>query len=102
MLCHYANKSCDHKHYDCGDIMFLICHVTSSKHMFKGLCEFMGRSPSLKVTIFSMLDGHWSSASGVIKYLTCQVTLQNHVIEGSWYTTSLPSLAAINIVIVDI
>ena len=22
--------------------MFLICHVTSFKHMFKGLCEFMG------------------------------------------------------------
>ena len=22
--------------------MFLICHVTSRKHIFKGLCEFMG------------------------------------------------------------
>ena len=45
MLCDYADKSCDHKHCDGGD-MFLICHVTSREHMFKGLCEFMGRSPS--------------------------------------------------------
>ena len=30
-----------------------------------------------------MCGGHWSRASRDIKYLTCQVTLQNHVIEGS-------------------
>ena len=42
---HYADKSCDHKHCDEGD-MFLICHVTSHEHMFKGLCEFMGGSSS--------------------------------------------------------
>ena len=27
MLCHYTDKSCDHKHCDGGD-MSLICHVT--------------------------------------------------------------------------
>ena len=30
-----------------------------------------------------MLSGHWSSASGDIKYLTYHVTLQNHVIKES-------------------
>ena len=37
-----SDKSCDHKHCDGGDIQILICHVTSHKHIFKGLCEFMG------------------------------------------------------------
>ena len=48
MLCHYADKSCDHKYCDGGDI--LICHVTSREHMFKGFCEFMG----------TMFGRHWS------------------------------------------
>ena len=42
VLCHYADKSCDQscdKHCDGGDIMFLVCHVTSREHMFKELCE---------------------------------------------------------------
>ena len=30
-----------------------------------------------------MFGGHWSSASGDIKYLIYRVTLQNHVIEVS-------------------
>ena len=28
MLCHYADKSCDHKHF-VGRDMFLICHVST-------------------------------------------------------------------------
>ena len=35
--------------------MFLICHVTSCGHMFKGLREFMGGSPSRRVNILSCL-----------------------------------------------
>ena len=31
---------------------------------------------------FAMFDGHWSGASRD-NYLTCHVSLQNHVIEGS-------------------
>ena len=49
-----------------------------------------------------MFGGHWSSASGDIKYLTCHVTLQNHVIEGSSNFYKWPSLVAIGIVIVEI
>ena len=82
MLRHYADKSYDHKHCDEGD-MFLICHVTSHEHMFKGLCEFMGGSSSRWVTILPCFYGHWSSASEDTKYLACKVTLQNHVIEAS-------------------
>ena len=59
----------------------------------------------------AMFGGHWSSASGDVKYLTCHVTLQNYVIEGSvnfvsgsssWYITTLPSLVATGIVAVQI
>ena len=54
---------------------------------------------------------HWSSASGDIKCLTCHVTLQNHVIEGSsnflsgssfLYMITMPSFVAICIVVVEI
>ena len=37
MVCQHPDKCCDNKHCDSGKIMFLICHVTSSEHIFKGL-----------------------------------------------------------------
>ena len=45
-LCHYADNFCDHKHCDGGDMIFLICHLTTHEQMFKGLCKFMGGNPS--------------------------------------------------------
>ena len=42
MIHHHSDESYDHKHCD----MFLICHMTSGEHMFKGLYEFIGESPS--------------------------------------------------------
>ena len=39
-----TDKSCDHKHCDSRDIIFLTSHVTSREHMFKGLYGFMGKS----------------------------------------------------------
>ena len=54
-VCHHLGKSCEHKHYDSEDIMFLISHMTSRKHMFQGLCEFMGGIPSVRVTTFPNL-----------------------------------------------
>ena len=54
--------------------------------------------------------GYWSSATGDMKYLLCHVTSQNPVIEGSnrfmsgsssWHVTTLPSLVAIGIVVVE-
>ena len=53
-----------------------------------------------------MLSGDWSSASGDMKYLICQVTSQKLVKERSrnfmsrsslWYVTNLPGLLAIYI-----
>ena len=29
-----------------GKLTYVFCHVTSCDHMFKGLCDFMGGSPS--------------------------------------------------------
>ena len=58
---------------------------------------------------FAMFDGHWSGASGD-NYLTCHVSLQNRVIEGSrnfmsgsssWYITILSSLVATDILVVE-
>ena len=69
-----------------------------------------------------IFGGHWSNASGDIKYLICHVTSQNFVIEGSFnfmsgsatipmatklgrmvaYVTTLPSLVAIGIVVAEI
>ena len=45
-VCHHPDKSCDHSE----DIMFSICHVTSRKHMFKWLDEFIGGCPIRWVT----------------------------------------------------
>ena len=87
--------------------MFLICHVTSRDHIFKGLCYFMGgafhgKSPPCHV------GSYWSCASGDIRYLICHVTSKNHMVEGSCnfmsgnfslYVTTLPSLVAIGIMI---
>ena len=38
----------DHGSSASGDIMFLLCHVTSKKfeYIFKGSCDFMSESPS--------------------------------------------------------
>ena len=45
-VCHQLNKSCENRHYDSGDIVFLICQMTSlEEHMFKGLCVFTGGIP---------------------------------------------------------
>ena len=48
-------------------------------HILKGLCEFMTLMVSHHL---AMLGGHWPSASGDIKYLSCHETSQNHVTEG--------------------
>ena len=49
------HNSCDHKHYNSGDIMFLISCVSSCEYMFKKLCEFMGGSLSWRVTTLPCL-----------------------------------------------
>ena len=91
-----------------GRDKFLICHVTSREHIFKGLYKFIAGRFLMVSHHLAMFGGHWSSASGDIKYLKYHVTLQNHVIEGlsnvmsgnsSWYITTLPILVAIDIVV---
>ena len=54
-VCHHTDTSCGHKHCDSGYILFLISHATSRERMFKGLCEFMGASPSRRVTTLPSL-----------------------------------------------
>ena len=91
--------------------MFLICQVTSGEHRFKWLCECMGEFKPLTVSHhLAMFGGHWSIAIGYVKYLIFHVTSQKYVIEGSsnfmcgsflWYVTTLPSLLAIGIALVE-
>ena len=52
---HHPGKSCEHRHCDCGYIVFLICHLNSREHMFKGLCELTGGSPLWNFTTFPCL-----------------------------------------------
>ena len=54
-VCHHLRKSCEHRNYGSGDIVLLICHVTSFEHIFEGLCELMGGIPSRRVTTFPCL-----------------------------------------------
>ena len=58
-----------------------------------------------------MFSDDWSIASGYIKYLICHVTSLNCMMKvssnfmsgsSSWYTSTLPSLIAIGIVLVEI
>lgn len=44
VVTHYPGKIGNHRHFNSEDIMFLNCYVTSCDCMFKGLCEFLGRS----------------------------------------------------------
>ena len=78
------------------EIKLLICQVTSREHMIKGLCEFMGGTPTHKSSLC----------------LKDQVTSQKHLIEercnfksegASWYITHhLPSLVAKDIVVREV
>ena len=70
--------------------------------MFKRLCEFVGGTLTVNCHL-ATFGGHWSSASGDIKYLICKATSQDHVIEqssevidgnSSWSVATLSSLVA--------
>ena len=81
-VCHHPDRFGDDGHCKSGD-MFLVCHVTSPDHIFKGLYvtfwveAFHGKSSSNQ-------DGdYWPCASGDIKFLICHVTWPNYVIKGS-------------------
>ena len=59
----------------------------------------------------AMFGDYLSSTSGNIKYLIFPVTSQNYLIEGSYkfmnktsllYVTAMPSLVAMNIVVIEI
>ena len=61
--------------------MFLIWHLTSCNHVFKGLYDFMGGSPSQSVTTLLGLVAF--GKNGDKMYSICCVTSQDQVIEGS-------------------
>ena len=50
-----------------------------------------------------MFGGHWSNPNGDKKSLICNVTPQNHMIEGSCnsYVTTLPSSMTVGIALVE-
>ena len=45
----------DHTHCCSGEIMVVVSHVILQDHAMKRYCDFMGRSPSRKVTILQSL-----------------------------------------------
>ena len=52
-VCHRLGKPCEHRYY--GDILLLICNVTSREHKFKWLREYLGGIASRRVTTFPCL-----------------------------------------------
>ena len=45
MVSDHPAKFGGHRLYGNGDIMILVCLVTSQYHMIKGSCDFIGNSP---------------------------------------------------------
>ena len=96
-------KSGDHWHCDTGDLMFLICHMTSNNHLFRGLYNFIVESPSKWVNNLSCfpvdtrrrfnvfkttscvfwVSGQWYSTDREITYLIYHMISKDHIIEGS-------------------
>ena len=68
-LSYHPGKSCGQRSCKRGDIMFLIWHVTSHDHMFRGLCDFIGGNKS-----FGRRD---------IMFLICHVTSRDQMIR--WF-----------------
>ena len=69
-VCQHLYKSC--KLFIVKVKMFLVCHVTSREHMFKGLREFM--DVTTKVSYHpAKFDGHRHCSSGDIMALVCSV-----------------------------
>ena len=111
LCCHYADKSCNHKHCDGGDIFFYLSIDLSWTHV-KRIAWIDGCDPVTVSQHLVMLGGHWSSVSEDVKYITCHMTLlRNFVIEGSsnfmsgsssWYITHLAKLVATGVVVVEI
>ena len=45
-VCHHFSKIVNDRHFDSGNLMLSICHVTSRKHLLKWTCDFVGGSLS--------------------------------------------------------
>ena len=46
MVSRKRGKSGGHRDCGRGEVMVLVCDVTSCHHLFKVLCDLMGRNPS--------------------------------------------------------
>ena len=93
ILDHHAANFGGFRDFTNGGKTFLICHVISKDHVFKGLCNFMDRSTPhrksppcheelLIVTHqLAKINGQRTCCFRDILYLMCHVTLQDHVIK---------------------
>ena len=61
--------------------MILVCHVIFQDHMFKALCDLMGRNPLTQVAILSNVVAIATLIVGI--FLVCHVILQDHVTKAS-------------------
>ena len=99
------------KYCDSGYKKFLIQHVTSHDHVFRGLCDLNRLKFLLASHIFTMLSGHRPCGISDTAAKIIYVTLQDHVIKGSGdfmegnsflYIPTQSKLMAIDIVLTDI
>ena len=72
-VCQKSDKFGDHRYCESGDV-FLICHVTSTDHVFKWLYVTLCMEAIHDMSQPCQIDGYWSCATGDIKYVSNYVT----------------------------
>ena len=75
MVSHHPAKFGYHEHFDSGDIIVLVCHVTLQDHMINGSCDFMVRTLMLGHHPAKSC-GHGHCGSEDIMILVCHIILQ--------------------------
>ena len=97
------------RHCGNGGKKFLICHMFSNDHVFKGLPDLKGKPIIVSHQIATFTSRRPGGGSYII-YLICRVTFQYHLINGSLnfmdgsYSlclTTMPGLMTIVIVVVE-
>ena len=106
----HPGKSCDHKHCDIADIMFLFVAWPLMNRCLKGYVNLWVDTSHSQLSRCHVWRS-WSGASENMTHSICHLTSKHHVMKGSitsksdsssWYVTTLQILVAIGIVVVEI
>ena len=96
-VCHHPERFVDNKHFNSGDLMFLISLVTSRDHMLQELYVVMwlfGWHPLTEVHHLALFGNHGTSASEVKKFVVVegQDSICSCLIPSSLFTSKAHSM----------